>query len=1162
MVYISPDARSFFLSKDAMIQLGIIAPSFPQIGSAAMPLKASVNSAELNQPRTRQYEETSMDADCGCPRRCLPPGKPKRLPFECSPENSGKMKKWLLDRYASSTFNQCPHQLLPSMDGPPVAFHVAKDAKPVQLTTPAPVPLHWQEKVKQDLDRDVNLGVLERVPYGEPTEWCFRMVIGRKHDGGPRRTVDLSPLNKFCKRETHPSKSPFHLARSVPQGSYKTVTDAWNGYHSCQIREQDRHLTTFSTPWGLFRYRRAPQGFLSSGDGYNRRFDAILAHFTQLVRCVDDSLLYDENLEEHWWRVIEFLEVAGKGGVVLNSNKFQFAQETVDFAGFRIAEDVVEPLPKYLDAIREYPTPTNIHDIRSWFGLVDQVSHYAQLRNMMEPFRKFLSPKVKFEWDDELETLFKSSKELIVDAIREGVKIFDPTRRTALMPDWSKTGIGFWLLQKYCHCKNTSPGCCQDGWRIVLAGSRFLSSAERNYAPVEGEALGVAWALEQTRFFTMGCSDLLVVVDHKPLVKLLGDRRLDEIVNPRLFRIKQRTLMWQFQIEYQPGTKNHVADAVSRRPNKFAEMASIDMRGEGDNMEELLIAGVGSDLDKFFAITWELVLAESQKDPGICALARQVAAGFPLEKGDMPPEIAEFWDFRHSLNVTDGVVLYNDRIVVPSSLRQRVLENLHSAHQGVTSMTSRAVSTVFWPGITANIENARNSCRTCHKNAPSQQKLPPVEPKIPKVPFEMICSDYFKLGGSCYLVIVDRLSGWSEVIQVKAGGSMSGAKGLCQALRQVFATFGVPEEISSDGGPEFTARESKDFYRRWGIRHRLSSAYFPQSNGRAELAVKSTKRLLEDNVGPNGELNTDKVLCALLQQRNTPDRDCLLSPADILFGRQLRDGLPQLDKSKIIHKNPQLHEQWHQGWAAKESAIRSRLVRSCERLEANSRELEPLREGDSVFVQNQDPGTSRSKKWDRQGIIVATGDNDQYLVRIAGSGRLTLRNRRFLRRFQERSQSTNHKAVQPMSRFNDEPVDQHNPTSPFPNPSPPDDIPASDMNAGGSPMCMPSETDDDGKSQTCVSSDNGTDAAESPVHPTTAEAGAPKRGRPLKRRNFNFSTRNSPTNEAQQRGCSNAHDHQAEQQSQQQMAVRQSGRTRVQRKVYDADTGTSIDPVK
>ena len=150
----------------------------------------------------------------------------------------------------------------------------------------------------------------------------------------------------------------------------------------------------------------------------------------------------------------------------------------------------------------------------------------------------------------------------------------------------------------------------------------------------------------------------------------------------------------------------------------------------------------------------------------------------------------------------------------------------------------------------------------------------------------MICSDYFKLGGNCYLVIADRLSGWCEVVQVKAGGSMSGAKGLCQALRQIFATFGVPEEISSDGGPEFTAQESKDFYRRWGIHHRLSSAYFPQSNGRAELAVKATKRLLEDNVGPNGELNSDKVVCALLQQRNTPWTGiaCLVPPISSLDG--------------------------------------------------------------------------------------------------------------------------------------------------------------------------------------------------------------------------------------------------------------------------------------
>ena len=116
------------------------------------------------------------------------------------------------------------------MNGPPISLHVQKDSKPVRAYTPAPVALHWQDKVKNDLDRDVALGVLERVPYGEVPEWCSRMVVTRKSDGGPRRTVDLSPLNRFCSRETHPTKSPFSLARSVPHKSLKTVLDAWNGF--------------------------------------------------------------------------------------------------------------------------------------------------------------------------------------------------------------------------------------------------------------------------------------------------------------------------------------------------------------------------------------------------------------------------------------------------------------------------------------------------------------------------------------------------------------------------------------------------------------------------------------------------------------------------------------------------------------------------------------------------------------------------------------------------------------------------------------------------------------------------------------------------------------------------------------------------------------------
>jgi hypothetical protein len=280
----------------------------------------------------------------------------------------------------------------------------------------------------------------------------------------------------------------------------------------------------------------------------------------------------------------------------------------------------------------------------------------------------------------------------------------------------------------------------------------------------------------------------------------------------------------------------------------------------------------------------------------------------------------------------------------------------------------------------------------------------------------MIFADYFELVGKNFLVVGDRLSGWPEVIQVGTGTKYSGAKGLCRALRQLFATFGVPEEISSDGGPEFVAGESIDFYNRWGISHRLSSAYHPQSNGRAEVAVKLVKRMLEDNIATDGSLNTDGVVRALLQQRNTPDRDCKLSPAEVLFGRRLRDSMPQLDKSVMVFESQQVHSQWHQAWAAKEDAIRARLVNSCEQLEEHSKELPPLREGDHVFIQNQSRSVSRPNKWDRQGKVVAIKNNDQCLVRVDGSGRLTLRNRRFLRKFNLRSTEVSVEGANPEQR--------------------------------------------------------------------------------------------------------------------------------------------------
>ena len=148
------------------------------------------------------------------------------LPFEPVPENIDLMKEWLLKTFASSTFNTCPHQPLPRMSGPDIQIHVDENATPKACHTPASIPIHWKDQVHAQLLCDESIGVIERVPYGEPVDWCHRMVITRKHDGSPRRTVDLSPLNQYCKRETFSSESPFQTARRIPRGTWKSVTDA------------------------------------------------------------------------------------------------------------------------------------------------------------------------------------------------------------------------------------------------------------------------------------------------------------------------------------------------------------------------------------------------------------------------------------------------------------------------------------------------------------------------------------------------------------------------------------------------------------------------------------------------------------------------------------------------------------------------------------------------------------------------------------------------------------------------------------------------------------------------------------------------------------------------------------------------------------------------
>ena len=208
------------------------------------------------------------------------------------------------------------------------------------------------------------------------------MIITPKHDGTPRRVVDFQAVNDHCPRQTHHTQSPWQIASSVPPNTVKTTLDAWHGYHSVPIHPQDRHITTFITKEGRFQYRTTPQGLLSAGDGYTQRFDEFVGSFPNHLKCVDDSIIWGEDIASNFFATCSFLDKCSAAGIVFNQHKFVFAREEVDFLGFCIGTQGIKPTADFIQNISSFPSPQSITDVRSWFGCVQQIVGYTEANGM------------------------------------------------------------------------------------------------------------------------------------------------------------------------------------------------------------------------------------------------------------------------------------------------------------------------------------------------------------------------------------------------------------------------------------------------------------------------------------------------------------------------------------------------------------------------------------------------------------------------------------------------------------------------------------------------------------------------------------------------------------------------------------------------------------
>jgi hypothetical protein len=311
----------------------------------------------------------------------------------------------------------------------------------------------------------------------------------------------------------------------------------------------------------------------------------------------------------------------------------------------------------------------------------------------MRPFRELLANKTKqFFWDSIL-----GSKNKILQLTSDGVKSFEISRTTCLLTDWSKMGLGYTLMQKYCNCQDMTPICGNGHWKLIFAGSRFTKTSESHYAPIEGEALAVAYGLKQCRMFVLGCPDLIVAVDHKPLIKILNDRSLESIENPRLRSLKEKTLMYRFNIIHIKGTTNYAADANSRYPTKSTNIDTSPTKICHDNIEASTVAFAIQQANPITNISWNTITEASTLDNEVQLLRQVIENGFPEDRENLPEILRIYWSMRDELYLIDGIPMKGKKILIPKSLRTRVAEGLHAAHQGITSMKANARERFFWP---------------------------------------------------------------------------------------------------------------------------------------------------------------------------------------------------------------------------------------------------------------------------------------------------------------------------------------------------------------------------------------------------------------------------------------------------------------------------------
>lgn len=755
-------------------------------------------------------------------------------------------------------------------------YHIALEpgAEPV-IHPPRSVPVHLRELYKQEINKMLELGVITEV--NTPTDWVNSIVLSEStNDKGEitklRVCLDPRDLNKWIKREQHYTKTVDEVVTQLNDAKFFTLVDAKKGYWHVPLDEASSYLTTFSTPFGRFRFLRLPFGLTVAQDVFQKQLDSALEGLSGVTGIADDTFVFGSTENEHDRNLADLMERARQKGIVFNKEKVQFKCKEVQFFGHTWTPQGVKPDNGKVAAIQNMQPPEDVKSLQSFLGLVNYLTRYsAYLATITSPLRELTKKDVAYVWGPEHDRAFDAVKKEVSSL---GVlRYFDPRAETVIQADASLKGLGAVLLQ------HGQPVCY---------ASKALTETEQRYSNIERETLALVWGLERFHYFIYG-KRCTVNTDHKPL-EAIFKKKLSSCP-ARLQRFVLRALKYDIEVKYVKGTEVPIADALSR-------VSPLPVPANGE-LPQLDIHFVTRTLPAS-PTRLQQIREETTNDPTLSTLRDAIYKGWPDKREKCPVVLHEYWNFREELTIEDGIILKGDRIVVPTSLRKEILSIIHQGHLGQEKCLLRARTSVFWPGLTKDVVNLAKECDPCQRHQNKQQKQPILQPEPPNYPWQRLNSDLFEFKGHQYLLVSDQYSKFPVIRKLSSTTSQA----IITHLKSIFAEHGIPAQLVSDNGPQYSAKEFQDFTESYGIEHVTSSPHYPQANGSSERMVQTVKNILTKCDEEGGD-----PYLALLSYRATPISHHLDSPAQLLTKRKFKTLLPMSNRASCTADSGDVKEQ-------------------------------------------------------------------------------------------------------------------------------------------------------------------------------------------------------------------------------------------------------------